>query len=67
MALGVWVVRQATRHALESKAIKFSSKELMLKYAEMLVKKKFSFDVNNLTKISKLLNEIESQKKLVDF
>jgi len=62
MGLGVWVVRQATRHALESKTIKFSSKELMLSYA-----RKFSFDAEELLKKSMLLKEIKEQKKLSSF
>jgi len=67
MALGVWVVRQATRHALQSKPLEFSSKELMMKYASLLIKKKFSFNLNNLTDISMLLKEMRSQKKLTHF
>ena len=67
MGLGVWVVRQATRHALESKTIKFSSKELMLSYARLMIKKKFSFDAEELLKKSMLLKEIKEQKKLSSF
>lgn len=67
MALGVWVVREATRNALKSKPIIFSSKDLMMKYASMLIKKKFSFNLDNLTKRSLLLKEIKQQKKLTQF
>lgn len=67
MAMGVWVVRQATRMALKTKPITFSSKELMLKYANFLIKKKFNFDLNNLTKTSLLLKEISTQKKIHNF
>ena len=67
MALGVWVVREATRNALKSKPIIFSSKDLMIKYASILIKKKFSFNLDNLTKRSLLLKEIKQQKKLTQF
>ncbi|MEK6916398.1 MAG: hypothetical protein AABW92_01515 [Nanoarchaeota archaeon] len=67
MALGVWVVRQATRHALESETIGFASKELMLNYAHLLIKKKFSFDVKTLINQSVLLKEIKQQTKLSSF
>jgi hypothetical protein len=65
--LGVWVCRQAARKALQNKPSEFASKELMLKYAEALVKKKFSFDAGYLLKNSKLLNEINKQRKLFAF
>jgi len=62
--VGVWVVREATRNALKSKPIEFSSKELMLEYARKLIKKKFNYDVNNIINKSILLKEIKTQKKL---
>ncbi len=67
MALGVWVVREAARNSLKSQPINFSSKELMMKYAEILVRKKFGFDLCNLTKISMLLKEMKDQKKLTNY
>ena len=67
MALGVWAVRQATRHALKSKPITFSDKNLMMKYAKLLIKKKFNFDLDYLITKSKLLSKIKHQKKLVQF
>ncbi|MBW3014750.1 hypothetical protein KY335_05950, partial [Candidatus Woesearchaeota archaeon] len=65
--LGVWVVREATRRALESKPIHFASKELMLHYARLKIKKEFNFNLDLLLKESKLLKEIKEQKKLFDF
>jgi len=65
--LGVWVCREASRKSLTEKAINFSSQELMFKYAEELIKKKFSFDINVLLKESKLLKEKKLQKRLVDY
>lgn len=67
MALGVWVVRQATRHALKSKPIRFSDKEFMLKYASLLIKKKFSFNLAALLQKSILLRSIKQQSKITDF
>jgi hypothetical protein len=65
--LGVWVVREATRKAMTSKPIEFASKELMLKYAKAFVKKKFNFDLDTLTRQSKLLDNMKKQKMLKEF
>jgi hypothetical protein len=62
--LGVWVVRQAARTAMESKPLEFSSRELMLAYAKAAVKKRFNFDVDILLKESKLLDDMRRQKRL---
>jgi DNA repair protein NreA len=67
MAMGVWVVRQATRHALQSQPISFSSKELMMKYAKNLLNKKFNFNLHNLTTKSKMIKHMNTQKKILDF
>jgi len=67
MPLGVWVVRQATRKALENKPIEFSSKELMFEYTKKLVKRKFNYNVDYLLNVSKILKNIKQQKKLVQF
>ena len=66
LPLGVWVTREAARKALK-KPIKFASKELMLNYAKLLVKKKFGYDIENLTKHSILLKDVGKQKKLMSF
>jgi len=65
--LGVWVVREAVRKTMQEKPISFSSKELMLKYSEKLINKKFGFDLNVLFRKSKLLHNMKSQKKLFEF
>ena len=57
MPLGVWVVRQAVKNAMESKPIEFGSEELMLQYAMTLSKKKFKRDLNFLKQKSKVLTE----------
>ncbi|PIN91680.1 hypothetical protein COU56_04955 [Candidatus Pacearchaeota archaeon CG10_big_fil_rev_8_21_14_0_10_31_9] len=65
--LGVWVTLEATRKSLQNQPLIFSSKELMLKYAELFIKKKFNLEVNNILKQSKLLNNMKIQKKLTSF
>lgn len=65
--LGVWVVRESTRKALSNRPLEFSSKELMLKYAQNLIKKKFNYDVENLLNKSILLKKLRTQKKLIKF
>jgi hypothetical protein len=65
--LGVWVVREATRKSMASKPLEFGSKELMLKYAEAFVKKKFNFDISPLLRQSRLLDRIDKQRTLAAF
>lgn len=65
--LGVWVVREATRKAMMSKPIEFSSKELMLNYTKNFVRKKFGCDITKMLKESKLLRKISTQRKLKEF
>ena len=65
--LGVWVTREATRKALSKKPIEFSDRELMLKYAKALIKKKFNYDLDNLLKESIILKNMREQMKLSRF
>jgi|TARA_B100001971_G_scaffold214075_1_gene249646 hypothetical protein len=67
LPLGVWVTREASRKAMETRPIEFSSKELMLEYAKKLAKKKFNFNLDNILKNSKLLKNIKQQSKLIKF
>lgn len=62
--LGVWVVREAVRNAMQATPIEFSDKELMLTYVRHLVQKKFGYDVDILLKESKLLKAMAVQRKL---
>jgi len=57
LPLGVWVTREASRKALSAKPIAFGSKELALKYAESLARKKFGVDVTELLKKSIILKQ----------
>ncbi len=65
--LGVWVCREACRKALNEKPIEFSDKELMLKYAKMLVKKKFGQDISGVLEKSIMLKNLREQSKLSSF
>jgi len=65
--LGVWVTREATRKALSIKPICFSDRELMLKYAKALIKKKFNYNLDNLLKESIILKNLRNQMKLTRF
>jgi len=65
--LGVWVVREGTRKALENKPIEFSSRELILKYAQSLIKKKFGYDISLILRKSIILNKLRTQSKLTSF
>lgn len=65
--LGVFVVRESARKALKNKPLEFGSRELMLKYAEMLIKKKFNINIYDLLKFSKIFGSIDNQRKLTKF
>ncbi len=65
--LGVWVVREATRAALESEPIVFGSEELMINYARSFVKKKFGLDIKEIFLNSRLLKERKEQTTLSKF
>ncbi len=65
--LGVWVVREATRKALQSRPLEFGSKELMLNYAKQLVKKKFGYELDSIIRKSWLLKSMKEQRKLTGF
>ncbi len=62
--MGVWVTREATRKALASQPVTFSSPELALRYAEAKIKKYFGVDVTPLLKKSSLVREQKEQKTL---
>jgi hypothetical protein len=65
--LGVWVVREATRKALERKPIQFADTGLMLVYAKLLAKRKFGVGVEHILKASKLLDTLKHQRTLDSF
>jgi len=59
--LGVWVTREAARKAMQN-PIEFETKELMLNYARMLIKKKFHFDIDLILRNSKVLDSFKQRK-----
>jgi hypothetical protein len=63
--LGVWVCRQASRMALESKPVSFASSKLMLDYSKELIFRKFGFDLDLILKNSKMLKY--TQKSMLDY
>lgn len=62
--LGVWVTREAARSALSTKPIVFSSKDLMLRYAHLKIKKLFNIDIDIMFKESIILRNLREQSKL---
>lgn len=65
--LGVWVTLEATRKALATKPLTFSSKNLLLHYIQLFVKKKFGMTTALILQQSMLLKEIKNQTKLSFF
>ncbi len=65
--LGVWVTLEAARRAINAPPIIFSSKELLLNYTQLFVKKKFGMDCTLQLHQSILLLKMKNQKKLREF
>lgn len=65
--LGVWVVREAARKTMTAKPLRFDSKELMLKYVQAVVKKRFGINAESILRQSIILRNIRTQKKLGEF
>src|SRR3989344_6185271 len=63
-ALGVWVVRESVRKAMEKPAMKFSSISEILESGKKIGKLKFNFDSDGILRMSKLLKTIKTQKSL---
>ena len=64
--LGVWVCRESVKKSLNN-LFKCDSREEMLKKGKELIIDKFSYDIDNLLKKSKLLSYIKTQSKLFRF
>lgn len=63
-SLGVWVVRESVRKALNNGVMKFASKEELLDCGNRISKIKYDFDCNEIYKKSKLLNYLVVQRRL---
>ncbi len=67
LPLGVWVTREASRKSVQSKPITFASKELLLQYAKIFIKRHFNYDADFLLTKSKLLKNLGKQQRLSSF
>jgi len=65
-ALGVWVVRESVRKALKRK-MEFASKEELIDSAKKIGEIKYNFDPGDIMKKSRLLEQIKTQKNLVEW
>ncbi len=63
-ALGVWVVRESVRKALNKEKMKFDSLNDLIETAKKIGKVKFDFDPQQILKKSKLLKQIKTQRSL---
>ncbi len=66
-ALGVWVVRAASRKTMAANPISFDSLDSMLDYSRLLASRHFNFDLDSLLAKSKLLKSIKTQASILDF
>jgi hypothetical protein len=62
-SLGVWVVRESVRKALQ-KNMKFNSQEELIASVKQIGKIKYNFDCENIFCKSKLLHNLKTQKNL---
>jgi len=63
-ALGVWVVREATKKTMENKKLSFADKKEMLESVRKVGMIKFGYDPSKLFKKSKILENIKTQATL---
>ncbi|MBI2507391.1 hypothetical protein HYV89_00370 [Candidatus Woesearchaeota archaeon] len=66
-SLGVWVVRQCARKALENKPLEFENREQMLEHIKQLIIRKFNFNIERVYNQSLLLRKLKTQRKLIEF
>jgi hypothetical protein len=66
-ALGVWVVRESVRKALNGKKLEFDNIDEMLDSSGKISMIKFGFDNKQILNQSKLLEKIRTQKSLKDW
>ncbi|GIU68312.1 MAG: hypothetical protein KatS3mg001_162 [Candidatus Pacearchaeota archaeon] len=63
-ALGVWVVRESVRKALETKKLSFNEMREMFENAKKISMIKFGFDPEKVFKKSKIIENIKTQTSL---
>jgi hypothetical protein len=66
-ALGVWVVRESVRKAMNNAFWKFATKEELINSAKSIGKIKYNFDYSKIFNKSRVLNELKEQKRLIDW
>ena len=66
-ALGVWVCREASRKTIKKGSLKFNSKEELINCAKFVSNKKFGISIDNILKKSKILTELNQQRKISEF
>ena len=65
-ALGVWVVRESVKKAMQNR-MAFGTKQELLAGTRQIGKIKFNFNPESIIKNSKMMNVVLSQKKIGDF
>ncbi len=65
-ALGVWVVRESVKKAMQNRMV-FATKQELLAGTRQIGKIKFNFNPESIIKNSKMMNVVLSQKKIGDF
>ena len=65
-SLGVWIVRESVRKALKRK-MEFLSREDLIVGVKKIGKIKYNFDCSQILKKSRILNEVLTQKRLVNW
>ena len=63
-ALGVWVVRESVKKAMNKKAIKFQKMNELIEGAKQTGNKKYNFDISDILQRSVLLKQLKEQKTL---
>lgn len=62
--LGVWVVRESVRKAMNCKHFEFDDINAFIKTSKLLGKNKFNFDYTQIMDKSKIIKQIQTQKNL---
>lgn len=65
-ALGVWVVRESVRKALQT-GMRFDSREELMEGAKQIGKIKYDFDCSEIFRRSRLLKQIKEERRLEEW
>lgn len=66
-SLGVWVVRESVKKALSSGGMRFFSKNELVESVKKIGKIKYDFDYSYVFSKSKILNDVEKQRRLMEW